>query len=182
MLNSTSTIFTMDIYKQYINKNADDKTTVNVGRISAAVALIIAVVVAPLLGGIDQAFQFIQEYTGIVSPGILAVFLLGLFWKKTTNNAAIWGAVLSIPIALALKFLPKYVDTFSFLEPWMHQMGIATLLSMLVIAVISQLENKGADDTKGIELSKGLFKTTPLFNIGSFVVCIILAVLYAMFW
>ena len=76
MLNSTSTIFTMDIYKQYINKNANDKTTVNVGRISAAVALIIAVIVAPLLGGIDQAFQFIQEYTGIVSPGILAVFIL----------------------------------------------------------------------------------------------------------
>ena len=182
MLNSTSTIFTMDIYKQYINKNADDKTTVNIGRISAAIALIIAVIVAPLLGGIDQAFQFIQEYTGIVSPGILAVFLLGLFWKKTTNNAAIWGAVLSIPIALALKFLPKYVDAFSFLEPWMHQMGIATLMSMLVIAVISQLENKGADDPKGIELSKGLFETTPLFNIGSFIVCIILAVLYAMFW
>lgn len=182
MLNSTSTIFTMDIYKQYINPTANDKATVNMGRISAAAALIIAVIVAPLLGGIDQAFQFIQEYTGIVSPGILAVFLLGLFWKKTTNNAAIWGAVLSIPIALTLKFLPKYIDAFSFLEPWMHQMGLATVLSILVIMVISHLENKGADDEKGIELSKDLFKTSPLFNIGSFIVCIILAVLYAMFW
>jgi len=86
MLNSTSTIFTMDIYKQYINKNASDKSTVNVGRISAAVALVIASIMAPLLGGIDQAFQFIQEYTGIVSPGILAVFMLGLFWKKTTTK------------------------------------------------------------------------------------------------
>ena len=84
MLNSTSTIFTMDIYKQLIDKNADDKKTVKVGRISAAVALIIGATMAPLLGGIDQAFQFIQEYTGIVSPGILAVFILGLFWKKTT--------------------------------------------------------------------------------------------------
>jgi len=82
MLNSTSTIFTMDIYKEYINKNASDKATVNTGRISAAVALIIACIMAPLLGGIDQAFQFIQEYTGIVSPGILAVFILGLFWKR----------------------------------------------------------------------------------------------------
>ncbi len=182
MLNSTSTIFTMDVYKQYINPTANDKTTVNVGRISAAAALIIAVIVAPLLGGIDQAFQFIQEYTGIVSPGILAVFLLGLFWKKTTNNAAIWGAVLSIPIALALKFLPKYVDAFSFLEPWMHQMGLATVLSIIVIMIISQLENKGAEDERGIELTKDLFKTSPLFNIGSFIVCIILAVLYAMFW
>ncbi|TGV01322.1 sodium/sugar symporter [Flavivirga rizhaonensis] len=177
MLNSTSTIFTMDIYKQYINKNADDKTTVNVGRISAAVALIIAVIVAPLLGGIDQAFQFIQEYTGIVSPGILAVFILGLFWKKTTNNAAIWGAILSIPIALALKFLP--IPAF---EPWMHQMGITTVLSMLVIVVMSNMQNKGADDPKGIPLTKELFKTTPLFNIGSFAIMIILTVLYGLFW
>ncbi len=177
MLNSTSTIFTMDIYKQYFNKNADDKTTVNVGRISAAISLIIAVIVAPLLGGIDQAFQFIQEYTGIVSPGILAVFILGLFWKKTTNNAAIWGAILSIPIALALKFIP--IPAF---EPWMHQMGITALLTMVIIVVMSNLQNKGADEVKGIEITKDLFKTTPLFNIGSMVVCILLAVLYALFW
>tara|TARA_R110002050_G_scaffold261556_1_gene401641 strand:- start:132113 stop:133759 length:1647 start_codon:yes stop_codon:yes gene_type:complete len=177
MLNSTSTIFTMDIYKQYINKNANDKTTVNVGRISAAVALIIAVIMAPLLGGIDQAFQFIQEWTGVVSPGILAVFILGLFWKKTTNNAAIWGALLSIPIALLLKYIP-----IAALEPWMHQMGLTAVLTMLVIIVISYIQNKGKDDEKGIDLSKELFKTSPLFNIGSFVVCIITAALYCLFW
>ncbi|MDN3618147.1 sodium/sugar symporter [Polaribacter undariae] len=177
MLNSTSTIFTMDIYKQYINKNADDKTTVNVGRISAAAALVIAVIVAPLLGGIDQAFQFIQEYTGIVSPGILAVFMLGLFWKKTTNNAAIWGAVLSIPIALALKFIPIAV-----FEPWMHQMGITTLLTLAIIMIMSNIQNKGADDPKGIEITKDLFKTSPLFNMGSITVCILLTVLYCLFW
>lgn len=177
MINSTSTIFTMDIYKQYINKTASDKTTVSVGRISGAVALGIAVIVAPLLGGIDQAFQFIQEYTGIVSPGILAVFVLGLFWKKTTNNAAIWGAISSIPIALILKFAP--IDS---LEPWMHQMGITALLTMLIIVVLSYLQNKGADDPKGITITKNLFKTSPTFNIGAMVVCIITAVLYALFW
>ena len=177
MLNSTSTIFTMDIYKEYFNKNASDKTTVNVGRLSAAIALIIAVIVAPLLGGIDQAFQFIQEYTGIVSPGILAVFILGLFWKKTTNNAAIWGAIASIPIALGLKFLP-----IPGLEPWMHQMGITALLTMVIIVLISNIENKGADDPKGIVLSNDLFKTGPLFNVGAMVICILLAVLYALFW
>lgn len=177
MINSTSTIFTMDIYKQYINKTASDKTTVSVGRISGAMALGIAVVVAPLLGGIDQAFQFIQEYTGIVSPGILAVFLLGLFWKKTTNNAAIWGAILSIPIALILKFVP--IDS---LEPWMHQMGITALLTMVIIIVLSYLQNKGADDPKGIKLTRDLFKTTPLFNVGAMIVCIITAALYALFW
>ncbi|TYA78588.1 sodium/sugar symporter [Seonamhaeicola marinus] len=182
MLNSTSTIFTMDIYKEYFDKNASDKKTVNVGRVSAAVALVIAVIVAPLLGGIDQAFQFIQEYTGLVSPGILAVFLLGLFWKKTTNSAAIWGAIASVPIALALKILPAKVEAFEWLTPWMHQMGLATLLSMVVIMIISQIENKGENDAKGIYFSKDLFKTSPLFNIGSFIVMIILAFLYAKFW
>ncbi|NCT10782.1 MAG: sodium/solute symporter [Flavobacteriia bacterium] len=177
MLNSTSTIFTMDIYKQYINKNASDKATVNVGRISGVVALVIAVIMAPLLGGIDQAFQFIQEWTGVVSPGILAVFILGLFWKKTTNNAAIWGAILSIPIALALKYLP-----IPALQPWMHQMGLTAVFTMLVIVLISYLQNKGADDERGISLTKDLFKTSPTFNIGAFIVCIITAVLYCLFW
>lgn len=177
MLNSTSTIFTMDIYKQYINKNADDKTTVNVGRISGAVALVIAVIVAPMLDGLDQVFQYIQEFTGMVSPGILAIFILGLFWKKTTNNAAIWGAVLSFPIALCLKFIP-----IAGLEPWMHQMGITAVLTMLIIMVLSHLQNKGVDDPKGIKITKDLFKTSPLFNMGSIVICILLIVLYCLFW
>ena len=114
MLNSTSTIFTMDIYKQYIRPNANDKETVNTGRISAAVALLVAGIMAPLLGGIDQAFQFIQEYTGVVSPGILAVFMLGLFWKKTTNKGAIIGTLSSIPIAMYFKVAPKGWSNNSF--------------------------------------------------------------------
>jgi SSS family solute:Na+ symporter len=184
MLNSTSTIFTMDIYKQYINKNASDKTTVNVGRLSAAVALIIGCIMAPLLGGIDQAFQFIQEYTGIVSPGILAVFMLGLFWKKTTNKGAIIGALVSIPIAMYFKVAPKGWSTSSlFLDlPWMDQMGYTAILTMIVIALVSYIQHKGKDDEKGIEISKELFKTSPLFNIGSFAVMIVLVALYSIFW
>ena len=177
MLNSTSTIFTMDIYREYINKNADDKTTVKVGRITAAVALIIAVLIAPMLGGLDQIFQYIQEYTGMVSPGILAVFLLGLFWKKTTNNAAIWGVLASLVIALLFKFIP-----IPGLEPWMHQMGMTFILTSIIIILISYMDGKGADSPKGIPLSKELFKTTPLFNIGAFAIMIILVALYAMFW
>jgi SSS family solute:Na+ symporter len=84
MLNSTSTIFTMDIYKVYINKEASEKKTVNIGRMTAAGALVIAGLLAPLMGNIPQMFQYIQEYTGLVSPGILAVFLMGLFWKKSS--------------------------------------------------------------------------------------------------
>ena len=184
MLNSTSTIFTMDIYKQYIDKNASDKKTVNVGRISAGVALLIACIMAPLLGGIDQAFQFIQEYTGVVSPGILAIFLLGLFWKKTTNKGAIVGALASIPIAMYFKVAPKGWSTNAFFVdvPFMDQMGYTTLLTMLVIAVVSYLENNGSDDAKGITISKGLFNTSPLFNVGAFAVMILLTVIYALFW
>jgi len=184
MLNSTSTIFTMDIYKQYINKNASNKSTVNMGRLSAAVALIIASIMAPLLGGIDQAFQFIQEYTGVVSPGILAVFLLGLFWKKTTNKAAIAGALFSIPIAMYFKVAPKGWSTSSlFIDvPWMDQMGYTAVLTMIVIIIVSLVQNKGVDDKNGILLSKELFKTSPVFNIGAFTVMIILVVLYSLFW
>jgi SSS family solute:Na+ symporter len=188
MLNSTSTIFTMDIYKQYIDKNANDRKTVNVGRISGGIALLIAVIMAPLLGGIDQAFQFIQEYTGVVSPGILAVFVLGLFWKKTTNKAAIWGALASIPIAMFFKVGPKSWADGSGLEsvfptlPWMDQMGYTAILTMLLIVAISLIQNKGNNDAKGIPLTKELFKTSPLFNICSFALMIVLVVVYAVFW
>ena len=184
MLNSTSTIFTMDLYKQYIKPNASDKQTVNMGRISAAVALIIASIMAPLLGGIDQAFQFIQEYTGVVSPGILAVFILGLFWKKTTNKAAIIGALVSIPIAMYFKVAPKgWLDSALFVDiPFMDQMGYTALLTMLVIVVISYFQLQGKDDEKGIEITKETFSTPAIFNIGSMLVMLVLVALYAFFW
>jgi len=184
MLNSTSTIFTMDIYKPYINKNANDKTTVNVGRLSAGVALIIACMVAPLLDTLDQAFQFIQEYTGIVSPGILAVFLLGLFWKKTTNKAAIVGVLASIPVAMYFKVAPNgWSDSSFFVDvPFMDQMGYTAVLTMLIIVGYSLIQHQGKDDEKGIPITKQMFKTSPLFNIGAFAVMIILVVLYALFW
>ncbi len=184
MLNSTSTIFTMDIYRQHINKNSSEKQTVNVGRVSAAIALVIACIMAPLLGGIDQAFQFIQEYTGVVSPGILAVFVLGLFWKKTTNRAAITGALCSIPIAMYFKVGSKGWSTSSFFVdiPFLDQMGYTALLTMAIIILVSLRQNKGKDDPKGIPLTKNLFKTSPTFNIGAFTLMLILAVLYALFW
>lgn len=188
MLNSTATIFTMDIYKPNINPNASETRIVTIGRISAAVALVIAIFIAPLLGNIKQAFQYIQEYTGLVSPGILAVFMLGLFYKKTTNSGAIWGAILSIPIALYLKVGSKGWFEGSALEPlfptlpWMDQMGLTFLLTVLVIMLVSYLENKGADDEKGLVLRRSTFKTGPAFNVGAFTVMIIIAFLYTVFW
>ena len=104
MFNSTSTLFTMDIYKKYINKNAKDKELVNTGRIVAVSALIIALVaVKPLLGGLDQAFQYIQEYSGFIYPGIITVFGLGLLWKRASSTAAVWTAILTIPLGVIFK-------------------------------------------------------------------------------
>jgi SSS family solute:Na+ symporter len=183
MLNSTSTIFTMDIYRSHFNKNATDSQMVSVGRITAVVALIIAIIIAPQLGSLGQVFIFIQEYTGVVSPGILAVFLMGLFYKKATNNAAIWGAILSIPIAMYFKVAPKgWSDASIFVElPFMHQMGYTCLVTLALIALISYLDGN-KDDSKGINLTKKLFATNNTFNIGAFSVVLITAFLYAMFW
>ncbi len=104
MFNSTSTLFTMDIYKKYINPNASDKNLVNTGRLTSLVALVIAAItVKPLLGGLDQAFQYIQEYSGFIYPGIVVVFGLGLLWKRASNKAAVWSAIATIPLGVLFK-------------------------------------------------------------------------------
>ena len=183
MINSTSTIFTMDIYKSTINKKADDKQMVKVGRLTGLVALIIAMILAPQLGSLGQVFQFIQEYTGVVSPGILAVFLMGLFYKKATNNAAIWGVILSIPIAMYFKVAPNgWSDAPIFTNiPFMNQMLVTCIATLLIIALISYFEGND-DDPKGIVLSKKLFATSSTFNLAAFGVMLITAMLYAIFW
>lgn len=180
MLNSTATIFTMDIFKPYLApkvgiKIGRDANLVTVGRIAAAVALIVACIIAPLLGNVGQMFQYIQEYTGLVSPGILALFLLGLFWKKTTNKGAITGVVLSIPIALALKFLP--IDM-----PFLDQMFYTCILTMAIIVMVSLTTNPTDDDPKAIPTTSTLFKTDRNFNIAAYSICVLLVVIYAVFW
>ncbi|NVO62158.1 sodium/sugar symporter [Photobacterium damselae] len=175
MLNSTATIFTMDVYREYIDPEAGDHKLVNVGRATALVALIIACFIAPMLGGIGQAFQYIQEYTGLVSPGILAVFLMGLFWKKTTSKGAIVGVLMSIPFALFLKLMPLSM-------PFMDQMLYTLLFTIVVIAFTSLSSTEGEEDPKGIALEAKLFKTESSFNLASYGIMVILAVLYAVFW
>ena len=184
MLNSTATIFTMDIYKPYIGKNASEGRLVTVGRLTAAVALVIAVILAPQLNNLGQVFQYIQEYTGVVSPGILAVFLMGLFWKKATNKGAIWGVILSIPIALYFKVGPNnWSDADFFVTlPFMDQMFWTWILSMLIIVAVSLSDKEGAGHGKGIILSRGLFRTGKKFNIAAVVICAILIFLYVFFW
>jgi SSS family solute:Na+ symporter len=172
IINSTSTIFTMDLYKPYINKNASEKRLVAVGRISGVIAMAIAVVVAPLLGSIDQAFQFIQEYTGMISPGVTAIFVFGMFWKRTTSTAALWGTILSIPVSAAIKYMVPGM-------PFLDQMMVSFLLISLVIVIISLLDNK---EEKGLEISNKIFRTDKTFNILSIIIVIIFSSIYILFW
>jgi SSS family solute:Na+ symporter len=180
MLNSTATIFTMDIYKPYFNRNASDKTTVFVARIAVVVSLVTACIVAPMLGNIGQAFQYIQEYTGIVTPGIFSIYMLGLFWKKTTNNAAIWGAILSIVFALLFKLGCNYGILAPM--PWMRQVEFTFILTVLVIVAISLTEGKGKDHAKAVRISKGLFKTDPVFNLSALAIMLTLTIIYIVFF
>ncbi|MDP2721137.1 MAG: sodium/sugar symporter [Bacteroidales bacterium] len=175
MLNSTATIFTMDIYKPYINKNAGNRQLVTTGRITVLVALVLATSVANSLGSIPQMFQYIQEYTGLVSPGILAVFLMGLFWKKTNVKGAIVGVIASIPVALALKFLPVEM-------PFLDQMFYTLLITMVIIVGISLSTGQGDDNPKAIPLLKETFITGKAFNISAYIMMIVLVVLYTVFW
>ncbi len=174
IINSTSTIFTMDLYKPIINKNASEKQLVAVGRISGIVALVIAVIVAPLLGTIDQAFQFIQEYTGMVSPGITAIFVFGIFWKKTTSNAALWGTIMSIPVAAAIKFLIPGM-------PFLDQMLVSFIFISIIIIIISLLDGK-EKQRKYLVLSRNMFKTDKWFNVLSIIIIVIFSAIYIIFW
>ena len=165
----------MDIFKEYINKNTSDLTLVTVGRITAVVALVVAIFLAPMLSTLGQAFQYIQEYTGVVSPGILAVFVCGLFYKKTTSNAAIIGVLASIVIALLLKFLPINM-------PFIDQMMYTLVLTIAVIVFVSLSSNPVDDDEKAIKTTAETFKTSGGFAIASYAVLLIVAVIYAAFW
>jgi SSS family solute:Na+ symporter len=135
MVNSSSTIFTIDIYKDLINKNASELLLVKVGRISAVVALLIGAMIAPFLSSLGQVFQFIQEFTGFVSPGVFAVFFFGMFWKRTTPDAGFWTILIAIPFSLGLaRMMPDL--------PFLDRMGIAFLFCAFALAVISALGSK----------------------------------------
>ncbi|MBR1436735.1 MAG: sodium/sugar symporter [Bacteroidales bacterium] len=136
MFNSTSTLFTMDIYKKYINKEADDRKLVNVGRLTSLTALIIAAIaVKPLLGGLDQAFQYIQEYSGFIYPGIITVFGLGLLWKRASAKAAVWTAIATIPLGILFKVFLGGV-------PFQLRAGYIFIILVSMFILISYLDNK----------------------------------------
>jgi len=174
MANSTATIFTMDIYRNYFHKTASEANLVRTGRIVSLVAFGIAALVAPALRSLDQAFQYIQEYTGFVSPGVFAIFFFGFFWKRTTANAALAAAIATIPLSAILKF------AFPLL-PFIDRMGVVFLIVSAIMIVISLLEAKGPH-AKAVDITPDLFKTSPKFNIGAISIAAILAALYIIFW
>ncbi len=195
--NSIATIFTLDIYKKTINPHADENKQVWIGRITIIVAMILAVIIAPFLG-IDKkgGFQYIQEYTGFVSPGIFAMFLLGFFWKKTTSNAALFATIGGFLLSVLFKFLPQFVN-LSFLNsinfavpnaegvyeiPFIDRMALVFILCVMGMALISVYENKKGVNPQGLEIDKKMFKMQPAFLVGALIVCGILAALYTRFW
>ena len=180
--NSISTIFSLDIYKKFLNKEATERKLVLTGRWAVIISMIVAAIVAPALKSLDQAYQFIQEYVGFFSPGVLAIFLLGLFWKKTTATAGLVGALATVPISAILKYLPVWTNGVFPDYPFLDRMTITFFFIVIIMIVISLVHPKPANDAHTIEMDKSMFKVTPGFIIGSFIICGILAALYTVFW
>ncbi|MDF2176936.1 sodium/sugar symporter [Aliiglaciecola sp. CAU 1673] len=174
MCNSISTIFTMDIYT-HLAPNRSQRHYVNMGRMVSLSALGIAMVVAqPLLGQFDQAFQYIQEFTGFFTPGIVAIFLLGLFYKKANGNGALTAAVGSAVLSFALKILWPEL-------PFIDRVGLVFLACLGLGLLVSHM-GKGDGEAKAIHLQDIHFASKPSFNFAALGVVIILAALYATWW
>jgi solute:Na+ symporter, SSS family len=180
--NSISTIFCLDIYKKFFNKGASEKNIVSVGKWVVIVSMVIAGVVAPSLRTLDQAYQFIQEYVGFISPGVLAVFLLGLFWKRATASAALLGTLLTIPLSTILKFLPVWTDGAFPNYPFLDRMTITFVVIVLSMVIVSLASSKEKVQREKIEIDLRQFRVTPAFTVGSIIIIGILTGLYASFW
>jgi solute:Na+ symporter, SSS family len=195
--NSIATIFTLDIYKKRLRPDVDDKQLVLIGKITVVVAMLLGVLIAPLLG-IDKkgGFQYIQEYTGFVSPGIFAMFILGFFWKKTTSTAALFATIGGFIFSLFFKFLPGFMN-LSFLEPFgfakanekgvfeipfIDRMGFVFAICVLGMVLISWYEGRKGVKAKGLEIDRSMFKMSPSFLVGTLIILGILAALYTVFY
>jgi SSS family solute:Na+ symporter len=200
-VNSIATIFTLDIFKKKINTEASEKQLVRIGKITVVVAMLVAAVIAPFLG-IDKkgGFEFIQEYTGFVSPGIFAMFILGFFWKKTSSNAALFATIGGFVLSVVFKFLPQLVNleflsdygfatlveqkdkTMAFEIPFIDRMGFVFVLCVLLMVVISLWDEKRGIVSKGLEVDTKMFKVSNGFAVGTLIIVGLLVALYAVFW
>lgn len=171
--NSISTIFTLDIYKPYFKPHATEKHLIRVGRAAIWVSMLIAVLIAPQLKALDQAYQFIQEYSSFVTPGVFAIFFFGMFWKRATSNAALISALLTIPLSTLFKFWIPEV-------PFLNRMGIVFLVLCAVMIVVSLLSPYDKNAPAKIDLPP--FTLNKGFIIGATIICGILVALYTAFW
>jgi SSS family solute:Na+ symporter len=185
----------LDIYKKYLNTNATEKQLVSVGRIAIIGAMVLAIVIAPFMG-IDKkgGFEFIQEYTGYVSPGIFSLFILGFFWKRTTSNAALFALIGGVTFSILTKYIPTwtgvndcmfytaFLDGDVYMIPFMDRMGWVFVVLAVLMIVISLVEGKGKDHPKSIDISAELFRTSTGFKIGAVLIVGIIAALYTVFW
>jgi SSS family solute:Na+ symporter len=196
-INSIATIFTLDLYAKFRGERTraedakgestgEEKHLVLVGRITAVTAIVIAILVArPLVGSSEQAFQFIQEFTGFFTPGITVIFLLGLFWKRANEAGAIVAAVTSVLLSWIMKAtLPAAAlsqGMNDYLTPFMNRMGVVFLVS-LVLAVVVSLATPQRPGTDTIDTADVRYKTSAGFNVGALAVILILIALYATWW
>ncbi|WP_395048757.1 sodium/sugar symporter [Flavobacterium sp.] len=200
-VNSISTIFTLDIFKKKINVDATEKRLVQVGKITVVAAMLLAVLIAPFLG-IDKkgGFEFIQEYTGFVSPGIFAMFILGFFWKKTSSNAAMFATIGGFIMSVIFKFLPNFMNleflsstgfatlveqkdkTMAYEIPFLDRMGFVFAICVLLMIVISLYDVKRGIKVKGLEVDSKMFKVSNGFAVGAMIIGGVLVALYSIFW
>jgi SSS family solute:Na+ symporter len=196
-MNSIATIFTLDIYKKRINENASEEQVVRVGKISIVAAIVLAIAITPLLGiGEKGGLQFIQEYTGFVSSGVFAMFIMGFLWKKTTSNAALFATIGGFLLSVLFKFLPQWVH-LSFLAPigfaapngagiyeipFLDRMGIVFVLCIIGMVAISLIETARGVQPKGLEIDTRMFRVSNSFLVGSLIVLGVLVALYTVFY
>lgn len=177
--NSISTIFTLDIFKNYIGKNKTEAQLVQTGRIVVVVAMVMAIVVAPFMG-IDKkgGFQFIQEMTGLLSPGIFAAFVMGFFWKRTNSAGALFAIVGGFLIALAMhNGFPPFTGWET--VPFLDRMGVVFLICVVVMVVLGFV---APTQNKGLEIDASMFRTHRSFTIGAIIVIATITALYVYFW
>jgi SSS family solute:Na+ symporter len=195
--NSIATIFTLDIFQKKINPSASERSLVNIGKITVVVSMIMAVLIAPYLG-IDKkgGFQYIQEYTGFVSPGIFAMFILGFFWKKTTSNAALFATIGGFLLSVFFKVLPQFMDLAFLYDlgfavpnsvgvyeiPFLDRMGFVFVICILAMIIISIIDNRRGVVPKGLEVDTKMFKAHPGFVVGSLIIILMLVALYSIYW
>ena len=200
--NSIATIFTLDIYKKKINPEAPDHTLLVVGRISVVAAMILGIIISPFLG-IDKkgGFQFIQEYTGFVSPGIFAMFILGFFWRKATSHAAMFATIGGFAMSCILKALPLWMNleflkdygfsslvlqkdgkTMLYEIPFLDRMAIVFVICIIGMYIISMIENAKGTKPNSLEVDTKMFKVSNGFLAGSLIIAGVLVALYTVFW